>query len=79
MLLGSPLLIGVPLVALSIGIETAIVDAVLLRWLLKESVKRQFVRLFITNILNASIALGLGLTWAFHHLPTFIAALDNWR
>ena len=73
---GESLLIGVPLVAVSMGMETAFVDAVLMRWLLKESAK-QFVRLLITNILNASIALALGLAWALHHLPLFIAALDN--
>jgi hypothetical protein len=73
---GESLPIGVPLVAVSMGMETAFVDAVLMRWLLKESAK-QFVRLLITNILNASIALALGLAWALHHLPLFIAALDN--
>jgi hypothetical protein len=67
------LLIGVPLVAISMGIETAILDAVLFRALLKESVKKQFASLLVANILNASIALALGLTWAFHHLPIVVA------
>jgi hypothetical protein len=76
---GESLLIGAPLVAVSMGIETTISDAVVLHRVLKESVREQFVRLLITNVLNASIALAVGLAWAFHHLPTFIAALDNFR
>jgi hypothetical protein len=47
------------------GIETAFLDAVLFRKLLKESVKKRSVSLLIANILNASIALALGLAWAF--------------
>jgi hypothetical protein len=73
------LLIGVPLVAISMGIETAILDAVLFRALLKESVKKQFASLLVANILNASIALALGLTWAFHHLPIVVATAVSWR
>ena len=76
---GESFLIGVPLVAISMGIETAFLDAVLFRMLLKESVKKRFVSLLIANILNASIALALGLAWAFHHLPTFVANADSWR
>jgi len=76
--LAESLLIGVPLVAVSMGIETAIVDAVLMRSLLTYSANPQTVPLFITNLLNATIALALGLTWAFHHLPIFIASLESW-
>ena len=76
---GESLLIGVPLVAISMGIETAFLDAVLFRLLLKESVKKRFVSLLIANILNASIALALGLAWAFRHLPIFVANADSWR
>jgi hypothetical protein len=72
-------LIGVPLVAISMGIETAFLDAVLFRVLLKESVKKQFVSLLVANILNASIALALGLAWAFHHLPIVVATANGWR
>jgi hypothetical protein len=50
---GESLLIGVPLVAISMGIETAFLDAVLFRMLLEESVKKRFVSLLIANILNA--------------------------
>lgn len=74
---GESRLIGVPLVAISRGIETAFLDAVLFRMLLKESVKKRSVSLLIANILNASIALALGLAWAFHHLPTFVANADS--
>ena len=77
--IGNSLLIGVPLVAISMGIETAFLDAVLLRVLLKESAKKRFGALLIANILNASIALALGLAWAFHHLPIFLATADSCR
>jgi hypothetical protein len=70
---GESLLIGVPLVAVSMGIETAFLDAVLFRVLLKEYGKKRFVSLLIANILNASIALTLALAWAFHHMPIFLA------
>lgn len=70
--------IGVPLVAISMGVETALLDTVFFRTLLKKSEKKRFVRLLITNILNASIALALGLTWAFHHMPIFVATADSW-
>jgi hypothetical protein len=73
---GESLLIGVPLVAISIGIETAFL-AVLFRMSLKESLKKRSASLLIANILNASIALALGLAWAFHHLPTFVAHADS--
>jgi hypothetical protein len=76
---GESLLIGVPLVAISMGVETAFLDAVLFHLLLKEPVKKRFVSLHIANILNASIALALGLAWAFHHLPTFVANAHSWR
>jgi hypothetical protein len=62
---GESVRIAVPLVAISMGIETAFLDAVLFRKLLKESVKKRSVSLLIANILNASIALALGLAWAF--------------
>ncbi len=54
---GESFLIGVPLVAISMGVETALLDAVLFRMLLKESGKKRFMPLLIANILNASIAL----------------------
>lgn len=74
---GESLLFGVPLVAVSMAIETAFVDALLFRLFLKASVDRRFMTLFITNIMNAALALALALAWAFHHLPIFIAALDS--
>ena len=39
----------------------------------------RFGALLIINILNATIALALGLAWAFRHIPIFIAALDSCR
>lgn len=74
---GESSLIGVPLVATSMGIETALLDAVLFRMLLKESGKKRFMPLLIANILNASIALALGLAWALHHMPIFLATANG--
>jgi hypothetical protein len=70
---GESLLIGVPLVAISMGFETALLDVALFRMLLKESGKKRYMTLLIANILNASIALALALAWAFHHMPIFLA------
>jgi hypothetical protein len=64
---------------MSMGIATAFLDAVLFRVLLKESVKKRFMSLLIANILNASIALALGLAWVFHHMPIFLASVDSCR
>jgi hypothetical protein len=75
--IGESFLIGVPLVAISMGIETALLDAVFFRMLLKESGKKRFTTLLIANILNASIALALGFAWAFHHMPIFLATADS--
>jgi len=44
---------------------------------LKEPVKKRFAALLIAIILNAAIALALGLAWAFHHLPIFVANADS--
>ena len=74
---GQSFFIGVPLVAVAMAIEGALVDAVLFRVLLKESVKKRFVSLLIANVLNSSIALALGLTWAFHHFRPIIATANS--
>lgn len=70
-------LITVPMVAVSMGLETALVDAVLCRVLLKGAARVRFRALLVLNTLNAIIALALGLAWAFSHMPIFIAALDS--
>lgn len=70
-------LISTPIIAVSLGIETALVDAMFLRLLLKRSLKGWFWALLVINVVNATSALVLGLAWAFHHMPTFIAALDS--
>ncbi len=72
---GESILISAPIIAVSLGIETAVLDAMLFRLLLKGPVRGQFVAFLITNTLNAIIALALGLAWGFHHMPNFIAAL----
>lgn len=76
---GESLLIGLPLVAISMGIETALLDALLFRLLLEQPVKKRFVSLLIANILNASIALVLGLAWVSHDLPIFVASVDSYH
>ncbi|HVM91687.1 MAG TPA: hypothetical protein VMT67_02690 [Terriglobales bacterium] len=66
--------IGVPLVAVSMGIETALVEWLFSRWLLDQSVRTRFVRLLIIGVLNSSIALTVGLAWVSHRMPIFIAS-----
>jgi len=74
---GESILISAPIIAVSLGIETALVDAILFRLLLKDPVNGWSGPFFIANILNAAIALALGVAWAFHHMPSFVAALDS--
>jgi hypothetical protein len=76
---GESILISAPIVAVSMGVETGLVDAIFFRVLLKGSVRVRFRAFLIINILNATIALALGLAWAFRHMPIFIAALDSCR
>jgi len=73
---GESLVISAPLVGVSLGIETSFIDGILLRLLLKSAINRRFVALLIANLVNATIAVALGLLWAFHRMPTFIAALN---
>jgi len=73
---GESLLISVPVVAVSLGTETSVIDAALLRLLLKSSVKPRLAALFIANLVNAILAVVLGLLWAVRHMPTFEAALN---
>jgi hypothetical protein len=70
-------LITVPMVAVLMGLESALVEAVFVRVLLKGSTRVRFRALLVLNTLNATVALALGLAWAFGHMPTFIATLDN--
>jgi hypothetical protein len=71
--------ITVPIIAVALGVETALIDATFFRVLLKCSARARFKALLIINILNATIALALGLAWAFRHMPIFIATLDACR
>jgi hypothetical protein len=64
----------VPMVALLMGVETALLDAIFVRALLKGSARVGFMALLlVANVLNAAIALALGLAWAHRHMPIFIA------
>src|SRR6185437_282331 len=69
------LLISVPLLAVSLAIETSLIDAALFRVLLKQTVKQRLAMVFVANAVNAAIALTLGLIWAIHHMPVIEAAL----
>jgi len=69
----------VPLVAVLMGVETALLDAIFVRLLLRDSARVGFVGLLAANVLNAAIALPLGLAWAHRHMPTFIAVLGGCR
>jgi len=69
----------VPMVAVLMGVETALLDAIFVRLLLKGSARVGFRALLVANVLNATIALALGLAWAYRHMPIFIAALDDCR
>jgi hypothetical protein len=76
---GESTLITVPMVAVLMGLETALVDATFFRVLLKGPARVRFRAVLAINTLNATIALALGLAWAYRHMPTFIAALDRYR
>ncbi|MFZ0298261.1 MAG: hypothetical protein WAM13_07930 [Candidatus Sulfotelmatobacter sp.] len=65
-------LITVPMVAVLMGLESALVDAVFVRVLLKGSFRVRFKALLVLNTLNSAVALAVGLAWAFGHMPTFI-------
>ena len=69
----------VPMVAVLMGVETALLDAIFVRVLLKGSARVGFRALLVANVLSATIALALGLAWAYRHMPIFIAALDDYR
>ena len=72
-------LITIPMVAGLMGAETAVVDAIFLRVLLKVSPHVRFRSLLAVNVVNAAIALAVGLAWGFRHMPIFIAAFDSCR
>jgi len=38
-----------------------------------------FRAVLVANVLSASIALALGLAWAYRHMPLFLAAWDDCR
>jgi hypothetical protein len=69
----------VPMVAVLMGVETALLDAIFFRVLLKGSARVGFRAVLVANVMNATFALRLGLAWAYSHMPIFIAALDDWR
>jgi len=69
----------VPMVAVLMGVETALVDAIFVRVLLKGSGRLGFRAVLVANVLSASIALALGLAWAYRHMPLFLAAWDDCR
>jgi hypothetical protein len=73
------LLIGLPLVAVAMAVQTAFVDALLFRVLLKKTAKRRFGLLLVANTLNATVAFAIGFAWVLHHRPNVIAIADKWH
>jgi hypothetical protein len=69
--------ISAPMVAASMGIEGFLLDTALFRLLLKEPVRRRLGGLAVVNILNATLAIILGLALAYRHMPVPIAALPR--
>jgi hypothetical protein len=65
---------SLPLVAVTMGAEAALLDWMLFRVIIKKSVKGRVAWVLVANVLNASIALALGLTWVVHHPTMMIAA-----
>jgi hypothetical protein len=68
---------SVPLVAVTMGAEAALLDWLLFRVIMKKSVKGRVVWVLIANLLHASIALSLGLVWVVHHPTMMIAAASG--
>src|ERR1043166_4504191 len=61
----SSLFVAAPLVAISMAIQTALIDVAILRLLLNISPKKSFVGLFFENLFITSLALSLVLAWTF--------------
>jgi hypothetical protein len=59
--------LSVPLVAVSMGAQAALLGWVLFRVVMKKPVKGRGAWVLVANLMHASIALGLGLAWAVHH------------
>jgi hypothetical protein len=72
-------LFTVPMVALTMGIQAASLDFLLVRIFMKRSVRMRFVLMVVANVLSASIALGLGFAWvAYHPIMVIDAANRCW-
>lgn len=69
---GESTLITVPMVAVLMGVETALLDMIFFR-ILKNSPHVRFRVVLVINILIAALALTLGLAWAYRHMPIFVA------
>ena len=70
---GHSLLVSLSVVALSMGAEAALLDWLLFRIWMKASVNPRLVSVLIANMLNAAVALAVGLTWVVPH-PTMMTA-----
>ena len=68
--------LSVPLVAVTMGAQAALLDWILFRLLMKKSVKGRVGGILVANLLHASIALGAGLLWVVHHPTMMIAARE---
>jgi hypothetical protein len=68
--------LSVPLVAVTMGAEAALLDWILFRLVMKKSVKGRAGWILVTNLVHAAIALSLGFVWVLHH-PTMMIATAN--
>ncbi len=73
---GQSLVISGALVGVSLGLQALVIDAAAFRLLVKTPVKPRLAALLVANLVNAILALTLGLLWAIRHMPTFEAALN---
>ena len=74
---GKTSLSSVVVVAASMGLQAAGIEQFIARFILKRPVKKEFLRCLVMNLIDASVALVVGLMWSFHHLPNMIAALEG--
>jgi hypothetical protein len=72
-------LFTVPVVALTMGIQAASLDYLLVRIFMKRAARWRFVLVLIANVLSASFALGLGFAWVAYHPIMVIDAANRCR
>ena len=74
---GKTSLSSVVVFAASMGLQAAAVEQLISRLVLKYPLTKAFSRCLVVNLINASVALVVGLMWSFQHLPTMIAVFEG--